>query len=104
MKRTTVFVPEALERDLQLYASREGKPTAAVVREALAEYMARRQPAAGLPSFAGAFASGHADTAERHEELLFKSLSPHGTNRTDAKPGGATPQNRSRAARRPRRS
>lgn len=77
MKRTTIFVPEALERDLQLYASREGKPTAAIVREALAEYMTRRRPAGRLPSFAGAFASGRSDTAERHEELLFTNLSPH---------------------------
>lgn len=81
MKRTTIFVPEALERDLRLYASREGRPTAAVVREALAEYIARRRPGKALPSFAGAFASGHADTAERNEELLFTSLTPHGEKR-----------------------
>ena len=43
MKRMTIFVPESLERDLQLYAIREGKPTAAIVREALAEYVARRR-------------------------------------------------------------
>jgi predicted transcriptional regulator len=79
MKRTTIFVPEALERDLQLYARREGKPTAAVVREALAAYMAQRRPAAELPSFAAAFDSGFTDTAERHEEMLFKRVSPHGT-------------------------
>ena|SRR5437016_2318633 len=78
MKRTTIFVPEALERDLQLYASREGRPTAAIVREALAEYIARRRPSAGLPSFAGAFASGRSDTAERNEQILFRRLSPHG--------------------------
>ena len=46
MKRTTIFVPEALERDLQLYARRAGKPTAAIVREALAAYIAKSQPAA----------------------------------------------------------
>jgi predicted transcriptional regulator len=84
MKRTTIFVPEALERDLQLYARREGKPTAVVVREALAEYIARRRPAKALPSFAGAFASGHTDTAERHEELLFTALTPHGEAGTRA--------------------
>ena len=79
MKRTTIFVPEALERDLQLYASRVGKPAASIVREAVAEYLTRRQPAAGrVPSFTGAFKSGHTDTAERHEALLFSRLSPHG--------------------------
>lgn len=79
MKRTTVFVPEALERDLQLYARRKGMPTAAVVREALAAYIAQEQPAIELPSFAAAFDSGFTDTAERHEEMLFSRLSPHET-------------------------
>jgi predicted transcriptional regulator len=86
MKRTTIFVPEALERDLQLYARREGKATAAVVRDALAAYMAEKGRAAELPSFAAAFDSGFTDTAERHEEVLFKGVSPHGP--------GATPKSR----------
>ena len=77
MKRTTIFVPEALERDLQLCATKAGKTTAAVVREALAEYVAHRRAPGALPSFAGAFASGHSDTAERHEELLFQDVRPH---------------------------
>lgn len=77
MKRTTIFVPEALERDLQLYARRKGVPTAAVVREALAAYIAH-EPAMELPSFAAAFDSGFTDTAERHEDILFSRLSPHG--------------------------
>ena len=77
MKRTTIFVPESLERDLQLYAVRVGRPTASVVREALVEYIAHRRPQGDLPSFTGAFASGHADTAERHDALLFKDLAPH---------------------------
>ena len=77
MKRTTIFVPEALERDLQLYARSQKKPTAVVVREALAEFIARHQPAQALPSFTGSFASAYSDTAERHEALLFTSLAPH---------------------------
>jgi hypothetical protein len=77
MKRTTIFVPESLERDLQLYASRRKKPTAAVVREALAEYLSRRQATRTLPSFTGAFSSGRADTVDRHEEILFRKLAPH---------------------------
>jgi Arc/MetJ-type ribon-helix-helix transcriptional regulator len=72
MKRTTVFMPEALERELQLHAARERRSTASVVREALAEYVAKRRVAGALPSFTGAFASGYSDTAERHEELLFR--------------------------------
>lgn len=78
MKRTTIFVPEDLERDLQLYANRDGRPAASLVREALAEYVIRRRAEPLLPSFAGRFESAHTDTAERHDELLFKSLDPHG--------------------------
>jgi hypothetical protein len=78
MKRTTIFVPPPLERDLQLYAQRENRSTASVVREALAEYLASRSPNAQLPSFAGAFDSSRADTADRHDELVFKQLRPHG--------------------------
>jgi hypothetical protein len=78
MKRTTIFVPEALERDLQLCAERDGKPVAALFREAVAAYLAGRRSATGLPSFAGAFDSGRADTAERHEEMVFRDLMPHG--------------------------
>jgi predicted transcriptional regulator len=102
MKRTTIFVPEALERDLQLHASREGKPTAAIVREALGEYIARRQPGA-LPSFAGAFASGRSDTVEQHEELLFAALTPHGDAKQDTRRPPTTRRARRRASpRRPR--
>jgi hypothetical protein len=95
MKRTTIFVPEALERDLQLYARHEGKPTAVIVREALAEYLAGRQTTGRVPSFTGAFASRRRDTAERHEALLFDGLAPHDD--------GAPPRRRSSAASRPRR-
>lgn len=77
MKRTTIFVPEALERDLQLVARRKGMPTAAVVRDALAAYIAHEQPAIALPSFAAAFDSGFTDTAERHEDMVFRRLLPH---------------------------
>ena len=96
MKRTTIFVPESLERDLQLYARRVGKPTAAIVREALAAYIAER-PAAKLPSFTGAFDSGHPDTADRHEDLIFRNLAPHGDTvqaKTKQAPRGRTPRTR----------
>lgn len=96
MKRTTIFVPEALERDLQLYARREGKATAAVVREALAAYMAQRCPAAELPSFAAAFDSGFTDTAERHEEILFKRVSPHDAAPAPKRPAARAPAKKRR--------
>ena len=77
MKRTTIFVPETLERDLQLCARRQGKSAAALVREAVADYISRTRPVGRLPAFTGAFDSGRSDIAERHEELLFDSLTPH---------------------------
>jgi predicted transcriptional regulator len=104
MKRTTIFVPEALERDLQLLARRDGKPAAAVVREAIAEYLAHRRPTGALPSFAGAFASGRSDTAERHEELLFATLSPHGDTKPPARAPASGGRKRSKPARRRSRS
>ena len=97
MKRTTIFVPEALERDLQLYARREGKPAAAIVREALAAYIAHKPTQ--LPSFAAAFDIGFTDTAERHEEILFTDLSPHGSEAAP-KPAARAPAAPKRVARR----
>jgi hypothetical protein len=102
MKRTTIFVPESLERDLQLLASRERKATAAVVREALAEYVAKRKPSRALPSFAGAFASGRTDLSERHEELLFTNLSPHGGAKHAKRRPGTTRKRSETSARRAR--
>ena len=78
MKRTTIFIPETLERDLQLYAKRWSRPVASVVREAVEQYLAAAEPTGRVPSFAATGASGRRDTAERHESLLFKGLSPHG--------------------------
>jgi predicted transcriptional regulator len=72
MKRTTIFVDEALEHDLKAIAGRRGQPVATVVREALAQYVAsdKRGRRTNL-SFVAAGASGHADTAERHDEALW---------------------------------
>jgi len=98
MKRTTVFLSEALERELQLHAAREGRSTASVVREALSEYVAQRRTPGKLPSFAGAFSSGRSDTAERHEELLFRERAPE---RAAPKPS-ASPARTGRARRRTR--
>lgn len=76
MKRTTIFVPETLERDLQGLSRREGKPVAWFVREALTAYVASYRGTSRLPSFAGIGAGTATDVTERHEELLWKD--PHG--------------------------
>ncbi len=73
MKRTTIFIDEALEYDLKALARRRGQPVASVVREALAEYVVEAKHAGAVSlSFVAAGASGHDDTAERHEELLWQ--------------------------------
>ena len=77
MKRSTVFLPEELERDLSVYARRRGRPAASIVREAIAAYIVSERNTNALPSFTGGFDSGHTDTAERHDELLFTNLKPH---------------------------
>ena len=73
MKRTTIFVDEALEHDLKAIAGRRGQPVAALVREALAEYVAgdKRGRRTTL-SFVAAGASGHADTADRLDDALWR--------------------------------
>jgi predicted transcriptional regulator len=71
MKRTTIFVDEALEHDLKAIAGRRQQPVATVVREALAEYVSSDKLANRTSlSFVAAGASGRADTAEHHEEVL----------------------------------
>ena len=78
MKRTTIFLREAIEGDLRAIARRQGLPVAEVVREALDEYVSRAKKRSGAsPGFVGIGASGRRDVAGRHEELLWKGLGPH---------------------------
>lgn len=71
MRRTMLFLDDRLLKQLKQAARSEGRSFAAVVREALAEYVARRRgPGSRLPSIAGAYDSGRSDTAERAEEIL----------------------------------
>ena len=82
MKRTTIFIDEAVENDLKALANAADVPVASLVREALAEYVARRQQTAPLPvRFLAAGRSGRHDVAERSEEIVFAELEPHGRRR-----------------------
>ena len=75
MKRTTIFVDEAIEHDLKAIAARRSRPVASLVREALAEYvMSEKSAGQTRLSFVGAGASGHVDTADRHEEILWQDV------------------------------
>lgn len=68
MKRTTIYLEPELELLLKLEAARSKRSMAEVIRQALWQQLAGKPRR--LPPGAGAFASGHADTAARAEELL----------------------------------
>jgi len=75
MKRTTVFLDDALLRALKRLAARRQVSFATVVREAASAYVAAPGLANAMPSVAGRFASGRTDTASRAHELLWQD--PH---------------------------
>ena len=68
MKRTTIYLAPELEMMLKSEMLRQNRPMAEIVREAVEAYVTRepRKPPPGV----GAFASGHADTAERADAVL----------------------------------
>lgn len=71
MKRTTIYLDPELEMLLKSEMLRQHRPMAEIVREAVEAYVTRepRNP----PPGAGAFASGHADTAEEADRVLEDS-------------------------------
>ena len=71
MKRTTIYFEPELEVLLKSEMLRQNRPMAEIVREAVREYVTREPRRA--PPGAGAFASGHSDTAERVDEVLEKT-------------------------------
>jgi hypothetical protein len=71
MKRTTIYLPADLEVRLKQETLRRDRPMAELVREAVEVYLSG-EPSPGPPG-AGAFASGHADTAERADAVLGDS-------------------------------
>jgi len=95
MKRTTIYLEPELEVLLKLEVLRQKRPMAELVREALHAYVAREPQR--LPPGAGAFSSGHGDTADRAEELLaeagFGGVIAPAVRRTRA---GATKRTRSK--------
>jgi hypothetical protein len=71
MKRTTIYLEPELEVRLKMEGLRRKQPMAEIVREAVEAYLAR-EPTTGPPG-AGAFASGHTDTADRAEAVLAET-------------------------------
>jgi hypothetical protein len=84
MKRTTIFIDEAVEADMRAVARQEGRPLAAVVREAFGDYLRNRKQRKGKRlAFIAVGRSGYRDTAERNEELLWQN--PHSPKRASSK-------------------
>jgi predicted transcriptional regulator len=69
LTKTTLYLPEDDYRRLKTLARREGRATAELLREAVAQY-ARRRRSARLPRSLGAGHSRRGDLAERAESLL----------------------------------
>ena len=69
MDKTTLYLDGDDYRKLKRIAARKGRAPAALVREAVAEYVVRHR-AAPAPKSVGAFSSGRNDLSERAEELL----------------------------------
>ncbi len=79
MKRTTVFLEEDLQRELRIIADYKKVPAASILREALDQYLhGERGRRARTLRFLAVGRSGTRKTADRHEELLWKDLEPHG--------------------------
>ncbi|MGD8698837.1 MAG: CopG family transcriptional regulator [Gemmatimonadales bacterium] len=69
LKKTTIYLRAADYRRLKALAREQDRPTAELIREAVAEYT-RRHGSATRPSSVGAARSGVGDISERAEELL----------------------------------
>ena len=67
--KTTVYLGSADYRQIQALAEAEGRSTAELIREAVAEYAGRRVTRR-RPRSVGVFRSGTGDLSERTEELL----------------------------------
>jgi predicted transcriptional regulator len=79
MKRTSIYLDDAIDRDLRLLATHDGLSTASLVRDAVTQYVAsRRRQAETVPGFTAFGRSGRSTVAERHESLLWQEPHAHG--------------------------
>lgn len=67
--KTTIYLDPDDYRRLKAMARKEGRPSAELVREAVAEYV-RSRAGQGRPASVGAFRSGRRDLSERVDDLL----------------------------------
>lgn len=74
MKRTTIFAEEELFREIKDISNEENRSVAEIIREAMENYIKQKRLTKKKLSFIGIGNSGRKDIAEKHEELLWKSL------------------------------
>lgn len=75
MKRTTILADEGLLLEAKWLAERQGKTLAALVQDALREYVDAHWPPRRLP-FVGMGSSGESDVSRRHHEILAAEIDP----------------------------
>jgi hypothetical protein len=83
MRRTTILLHDDLADQLDYERRRRNQSTAAIVREALTEYLAGGKSSAKRLPFVGLGRSGKRDTARQAETILARELG--GKNRAGAK-------------------
>lgn len=83
MEKTTLYLDGVDYRKLKRIASAAGRAPAALVREAVAEYVARHA-VRRLPRSIGAFGSRRTDLGHRAEDLLEGFGDPRRTHPADA--------------------
>lgn len=76
MRRTTVKLPDDLDREMREEAARRGMTVSEWTREAIAANLPRQRGRRQL-RFVGAGRSGRSDISERVNEILAAELSPH---------------------------
>ena len=72
MRRTTILLSEDLADQLEYERRRRNQSTAAIVREALTEYLAGGTSSPKPLAFVGLGRSGYRDTSEKVEEILAR--------------------------------
>ncbi len=76
VKRTTVKLPDDIDREVRDEAARRGLTVSEWTREAIAAHLPRQSGRRHLRGVA-AGASGRSDISERIEEILRAELSPY---------------------------
>lgn len=74
VKRTTIKVPDDLDRAMRDEAARRGLTISDWTREAIEAHLPHQRGKRRLLGFIGAGNSGHTDTSERVDEILAEVL------------------------------